>query len=105
VPSFRRWRFEMKLSPFLLVPSPHTVCRIPFELPQTNLNRLALAQHPSSIYRQRKEQQAPFDHTPSDLNCVVNRWVVVCKIAVWARRASMRGLKVIEFCNSEFSDL
>jgi hypothetical protein len=28
----------------------------------------------------------------------------MCKIAVWARRASMRGLKVIECRNSEFSD-
>jgi hypothetical protein len=29
----------------------------------------------------------------------------MCKIAVWARRASMRGLKVIECRNSEISDL
>ena len=29
----------------------------------------------------------------------------MCKIAVWARRASMRGLKVIEFRYREISDL
>ena len=29
----------------------------------------------------------------------------MCKIAVWARRASMRGLKVIEFRYPEISDL
>jgi hypothetical protein len=29
----------------------------------------------------------------------------MCKIAVWASRASMRGLKVIEFRYPEISDL
>ena len=29
----------------------------------------------------------------------------MCKIAVWARRASMRGLKVLEFRYPEISDL
>ena len=29
----------------------------------------------------------------------------MCKIAVWARRASMRGLKVIAFRYPEISDL
>jgi hypothetical protein len=29
----------------------------------------------------------------------------MCKIANWARRASMRGLKVIEFRYPEISDL
>ena len=29
----------------------------------------------------------------------------MCEIAVWARRASMRGLKVIEFRYPEISDL
>jgi hypothetical protein len=38
------------------VPPPHTAVRgFPFELPQTNLDRLALAQHPRSIYQLRKE--------------------------------------------------